>query len=81
MAPLELAADADGWHAFSGHITLLPGPHSLNKRKEMESCQNALHSDKYFIITTLQDALTVLKESYVRLRSEGAENVRGAYVA
>lgn len=41
----------------------------------MEWCQNARHSDKYFVKTTLYEALNRLKEEYVRLCSEAAEKV------
>lgn len=79
-ALLEPAEEDDERHAFRFLFTDFCRCQRLNTLKQMVSCPNVQHSDRYFIETTPQNALTVLKEDYVRLRADGSKKVTDARV-
>lgn len=65
-ALLELASEDEIWQALQLPVTLLDGVYSLNALKRMARCQNARHSERYFVRTNLFDALNGPKEGYAR---------------
>lgn len=49
----------------------LAGGHWLTVPEPMARCQNARHSERYSVRTTLSDALNGLEQEYAWLQSEG----------